>query len=88
MDLRTARRCGWPCFVATRQPVRLRQGTKQCRQGAKHEGKAAQLADPDPCDVVMLLRCTVGGRADPVSDLPDAHVDGVLATAGMQVAQP
>ncbi|GAB3973598.1 hypothetical protein GCM10027615_37260 [Plantactinospora veratri] len=46
----------------TRQPVRLRQGTKQYRQGAKHEGKAAHLADPDPRDFVMLLRCTVGGE--------------------------
>lgn len=53
-----------------------------------HEGKAAQLADPDPCDVVMLVRCTVGRRANPVSDVPDAHVNGVLTTAGMQDAQP
>jgi len=48
-----------------------------------HEGKAAQLADPDPCDVVVLVRCAVGGRANPVSNVPDAHVNGVLTTAGM-----
>lgn len=53
-----------------------------------HEGKAAQLADPHPGDVVMLIRCTVGRRANPVANLPDAHVNGVLTTAGMQVAQP
>lgn len=61
---------------------------EQCRQGAKHEAKVAQFADPDPCDVVVLIRCTVNRGADPVSDVPDADVDGVLATAGMQVAQP
>lgn len=66
----------------------LRQRTDHCRQDAVREGKAAQLADPDPCDVVMLVRCTVGRRADPVSDVPDAHVNGVLTTAGMQDAQP
>lgn len=53
-----------------------------------HEGKAAQLADPDPCDVVMLVGCTVGRRANPFSNLPDAHVNGVRTTAGMQDAQP
>jgi hypothetical protein len=53
-----------------------------------HEGKAAQFADPDPCDVVMLVGRAVGRRANPVSNLPDAHVHGVLTTAGMQDAQP
>lgn len=52
------------------------------------EGKAAQLADPDPGDVVMLVRCIVGGSANPVSNLPDAHLNGVLTAAGMQVAHP
>jgi hypothetical protein len=53
-----------------------------------HEGKVAQLADSDPGHVVVLVRCTVGGGANPVSNLPHAHVKGVLATAGMQDAQP
>lgn len=53
-----------------------------------HEGKVAQLADPDPCDVVMLVGCTVGGRASPVSNLPDAHMKGVFTTAVMHDAQP
>lgn len=88
MDLRTARRCGFPCLVATSQPVELKQGTKQCWQGAEHEREATQLPDPNPRDVVMLLRSTADRRANPVSDQPDAHVNGVLTTARMPVGQP
>lgn len=69
-------------------PLELGQRTNHCRQDAMREVKAAQLADRDPGDVVVLVRCTVGGRADPLSDLPDAHVKGDPTTVGMQDAQP